>query len=156
MNDEDLPPFQWIFDIECFHYLSKVYIKEFCGYCIQTGESILYHVRTPTNIMITMDPMHVTVFAVQSHRHGFSISDGDMTLDEFYDKLNQKVAKDCTIYTTSRLAEQFFKTVQTLLSRSSVFGEHATTQLQSCDDTTPRQGLLEKAFRGPLRTEKGV
>src|SRR3981189_669510 len=109
MNDEDLPPFQWIFDIECFHYLSKVYIKEFCGYCIQTGESILYHVRTPANIMITMDPMHVTVFAVQSHRHGFSISDGDMTLDEFYDKLNQKVAKDCTIYTTSRLAEQFFK-----------------------------------------------
>ena len=85
MNDEDLPPFQWIFDIECFHYLSKVYIKEFCGYCIQTGESILYHVRTPANVLLTMDPMHVKVFAAQSLRHGITLSNGDMILEEFYD-----------------------------------------------------------------------
>src|SRR3981189_3844145 len=108
MNDEDFPPFQLIFDIECFHYLSKVYIKEFCGYCIQTGESILYHVGTSANILLTVDPIHVKGYAVQSHRDGFSLSYGDMTVDEFYDKLNQKVAKDCTIYTTVKLAEQFF------------------------------------------------
>ena len=78
------------------------------GYCIQTGESILYHVCTPATLILNMDPTHVGVFALQSHRHGFFLSDGDMTLEDFYTKVNQKVAKDCTIYTTSRLALQFF------------------------------------------------
>src|SRR3981189_3073728 len=55
-----------------------------------------------------MAPTHVGVFALQSLRHGFSLSHGDMTLEDFYTKVNQKVAKDCTIYTTSRLALQFF------------------------------------------------
>src|SRR3981189_1371278 len=105
---DDLPPFQWIFDIECFHYLSTITVKEFCGYCIQTGESILYHVCTPATFILNMGPAHVGVFALQSLRHGFSLSDGDMTLEDFYAKVNKKVAKDCTIYTTYRLALQFF------------------------------------------------
>src|SRR3981189_2206024 len=55
-----------------------------------------------------MAPTHVGVFALQSLRHGFSLSDGDMTLEDFYTKVNQTVAKDCTIYTTSSLPLQFF------------------------------------------------
>ena len=84
MNDDDLPPFQWIFDIECFHYLSTITVKEFCGYCIQTGESILYHVCTPATFVLNMGPTHVGVFALQSLRHGFSLSDGDMTAGLLY------------------------------------------------------------------------
>jgi hypothetical protein len=108
MNDDDLPPFQWIFHFECFHFLNKILIKEFCGYCIQTGESILYHVRTPANFLLEMDSVHVGVFAPQSLRHGFSLSDGDISLEEFYKKVNQKVAKDCTIFTSCRIVEKFF------------------------------------------------
>ena len=51
--------------------------------------------RTPANFLLEMDSVHVGVFALQSLRHGFSLSDGDISLEEFYKKVNQKVAKDC-------------------------------------------------------------
>src|SRR5271155_2476670 len=108
MNEDDDLPFQWIIHFEAFPFLSKTYIKEFGGYCIQPGESILYHVRTPANVIITMDPMHVAVFALQSLRHGFTITDGDLSLEEFYQKVSEKVAKDCTIYTICRYVEKFY------------------------------------------------
>ena len=106
MSDE--PPLQWIFHFECFHFLAHVYIKEFCGYCIQTGQTILYYVQTPAHVLGWMDPIHVSTFAIQSKRHGFSLHDGDISITDLHKKLIAKVSKECTIFTTSRLVERYF------------------------------------------------
>jgi hypothetical protein len=101
-------PFQWIFEFECYSFLSKVYIKEFCAYCIQTGEYLVYYIKTPSSVLIDLDPLHVGVFALQRGRHGFSLNDGDITIDEFHQKIRRKISKDCLIYTTSRNVEKYF------------------------------------------------
>jgi len=107
---DELPPFQWIFHFECLHFLSKVYPKEFCGYCIQTGESILYYIKTPGNILLDLAPAHVSAFASQTSRHGFVLSDGDLTIQEFREKVCKYVSKDCTIYASCQLVERYFST----------------------------------------------
>ena len=50
----------------------------------------------------------------------------------------------------------FHKNVEIFLSRCSLPGKNVTIQLQACYDAAPRQGLPQKALRGPLRTEKGI
>ena len=107
MNDDDAP-LQWIFHFECFHFLRHVFVKEFCGYCIQTGEHILYYVKSPASVALLVDPSHVSTFALQSSRHGFSLSDGDMDLEELYKRVTAKVSRECTIYATCKTVETFF------------------------------------------------
>jgi len=108
MNDEDFPPFQWICHFECLHYMKKVYIKEFCGYCIQTGETMIFYVKTPSLALYLLDPLHVATFGIQSQRHGFHIGDGEISIGEFEALMLKKIAKDCTIYTTCLIVEKYF------------------------------------------------
>ena len=110
-DDDDIPPFQWIFHVETFHYLSHIYIKEFCGYCIQTNQVILHHVKMPSSFATDLrdwDPLHMVTFAIQSKRHGFSLDDGDISVKDFANDLKSKVAKDCTIYTLSLGVQNYF------------------------------------------------
>ena len=100
---------QWIFDFECFEYLSKIFIKEFCAYCMQTREYILYYVKTPVTAVVDLHPIHVGTFAIQTYRHGFNLPDGDMDMNEFRRKLTNKVSRNSTIYTTNSKVQKFFQ-----------------------------------------------
>src|SRR3977135_2091623 len=93
MNDEDFPPFQWISHFECLHYMKKVYIKEFCGYCIQTGETMIFYVKTPSLALYLLDPLHVATFGIQSQRHGFHIGYGEISIGEFEALMLKKIAR---------------------------------------------------------------
>jgi hypothetical protein len=109
MNQD--PPLQWIFHFECFHYMAKVYVKEFCGYCIQTGQSFLYHVKTPQSVILSLHPIHVSTFAIQSAKHGFTLEDGEINEQEFKEKVTSKVSEDCTILVMCRIVEDYLRKV---------------------------------------------
>ena len=107
-NIDDLPPFQWIFHFECFHFLKRVYVKEFCAYCIQTGESFTLHINTPASVLLDLDPMHVSTFALQTARHGFTLTDGDISTDDFHKTVVSRVDRYCSIYTCSKIVQKYF------------------------------------------------
>src|SRR3977135_972859 len=103
--------FNRICHFECLHYMIKVYIKEFCGYCIQTGETMIFYVKTPPLALYLLDPLHVATFGIQSKRHGFHIGDGEISIEKFETGLQKKIAKDCTIYIICITVEKYFNSL---------------------------------------------
>src|SRR5271163_3838357 len=75
---------QWLFNFECFHFMSNVYIKEFTAYCIQTGDFITYYIKSPIGILASVSNIEASTYATQSLRHWFVWMDGDMHLGEFH------------------------------------------------------------------------
>jgi hypothetical protein len=133
-NDDRFTRFQWIFHIECYHFLSEVHIKEFCAYCIQTGDSFTMHVKAPHDALCNAGLEALSVYKYQTAKHRLLWCDGDVDLDQFKKYLNDRVQQKISdIFVISKLIKNYFK-----WSPTKTWGYKHITYLRSF----PRLSLL--------------
>jgi hypothetical protein len=101
---------QWVFHVECNHYLSQIHIKEFCAYCIQTGESFTLHIKAPQDALFNATLEEMAVYKHQTAKHKLLWLDGDLTIFEFLAQLTECVQpKISDIFVASKLIKNYFQ-----------------------------------------------
>jgi len=101
---------QWLFHIQYFHYFSKMHVREFTAYCIQTDETFTWHVKLSYAYVTTMSDLERVTYKIQSERIGLHWSDG-VGEDEFLKQLKSRVGPMCDIFVLSPSIAKYFENV---------------------------------------------
>jgi hypothetical protein len=80
---------QWIVHFQHYHYCNQFFIKEFCGYCIQTDECFHVFVKAPFRTEFTT--WERVVFDRQRKRHCLEWNFGDVAQGDFQDYMKRKI-----------------------------------------------------------------
>jgi hypothetical protein len=98
---------EWLFHFESYHFLSKVYIKEFAALCIQTGECLHKFVSIPISYEETI-PTELVLR--QYTQHGLLWRFGDIEQDKFLTWLAKSVPPNefTSVYCCSKYVNEYF------------------------------------------------
>jgi hypothetical protein len=91
------------------HFLTKVHVREFCAYCIQTEESFTWHVKLKRTVYLQASKDEEMTYDLQAARLQMREEDGNMTEAEFRTGVQERISKTCDVFAKSPMVVKYFE-----------------------------------------------